>query len=257
MKKILFLGYSQKETKLISILKDKKNCQIFYSKNKISLKSLDNIKIIISFGYRHLISDDIIKKKKVINLHMSYLPFNRGAHPNFWSFAENTPSGVTIHKADKGIDKGDIIYQKLLDFDLNKNKKKLTFSNTYSVLKSEIENLFISNFENILHNQYRQFKQIGNGTFHNERELPHILKSWNQNIFNTVTRYQKYKNNDIVKKLKLLDEIEQTRKNNNVNWMNILRHSMKNSPSETLKFLNSINSDDDIISNLFKKLNEK
>ena len=221
------------------------------------MKSLDNIKMIISFGYRHLISDDIIKKKKVINLHMSYLPYNRGAHPNFWSFAENTPSGVTIHKADKGIDNGDIIYQKLLDFELNKNRKKLTFSNTYSVLKSEIENLFITNFENILYNQYHQFKQIGNGTFHNARELPHILKSWNQNIYNTVARYQKYKNNNIIKKLKLLDEIEQTRKNNNVNWMNILRHSMKNSPSETLKFLNSINSDDNIISNLFKKLYEK
>ena len=183
MKKILFLGYSLKETKLISKLKDKKNCQVFYSKNKINLKSLDNIKMIISFGYRHLISDDIIKKKKVINLHMSYLPYNRGAHPNFWSFAENTPSGVTIHKADKGIDNGDIIYQKLLDFELNKNRKKLTFSNTYSVLKSEIENLFITNFENILYNQYHQFKQIGNGTFHNARELPHILKSWNQNIY--------------------------------------------------------------------------
>jgi hypothetical protein len=44
---------------------------------------------------------------------------------------------------------------------------------------------------------------------------------------------------------------------NNVNWMNILMHSIKNSPSKTLKILNSINSDDDIISNLFKKLNEK
>ena len=39
--------------------------------------------------------------------------------------------------------------------------------------------------------------------------------------------------------------------------MNILRHSIKNSQSNTLKILNLIYSDDNIISKLFKKLNEK
>ena len=115
MKKILFLGYSQKETKLIDKLKEDQNYQIFNTKNKIRLKDLDNINFVTSFGYKHIISEDILKKKNIINLHISYLPYNKGAHPNFWSFAENTPSGVTIHKIDKGIDTGNIIYQKILD----------------------------------------------------------------------------------------------------------------------------------------------
>ena len=25
----------------------------------------------------------------MINLHISYLPYNRGAHPNFWSWVKN------------------------------------------------------------------------------------------------------------------------------------------------------------------------
>ena len=258
MKKILFLGYPPKKTKIIDKLKENKNFQIFNTKNKIKLKNLENINLIISFGYKYIISEDILKKKKnIINLHVSYLPYNRGAHPNFWSFAENTPSGVTIHKIDKGIDTGNIIYQKLLDFELNKNKKKLTFKKTYSTLISEIENLFIINSKNLLNNEYNEFKQIGSGTYHNSNELPTILKSWNQNIFNTVNKYNREKNDNIKKKLKLLNEIENTRKKNNVNWMNILRQSIKNSPSKTLKILNSINTDDDIISKLFKKLNEK
>ena len=258
MKKILFLGYPPKKTKIIDKLKENKNFQIFNTKNKIKLKNLENINLIISFGYKYIISEDILKKKKnIINLHVSYLPYNRGAHPNFWSFAENTPSGVTIHKIDKGIDTGNIIYQKLLDFELNKNKKKLTFNETYSTLISEIENLFIINSKNLLNNEYNEFKQIGSGTYHNSNELPTILKSWNQNIFNTVNKYNREKNDNIKKKLKLLNEIENTRKKNNVNWMNILRQSIKNSPSKTLKILNSINTDDDIISKLFKKLNEK
>ena len=257
MKKILFLGCSPKETKIIDKIKDKKNYQVFNTKNKIKLKNLENINLIISFGYRHIVGEDIIKKKNLINLHISYLPYNKGAHPNFWSFAENTPSGVTIHKIENGIDNGNIIYQKLLDFELNKNRRKLTFSNTYSILISEIENLFISNAKNILNKEYYEFEQIGNGTFHNSSELPEILKSWNQNIFSTIRKYQKEKNNNIKKKLELLNEIENTRSNNNVNWMNILRHSIKSSPSKTLKILNSINIDDDKVSKLFKKLNEK
>ena len=49
---------------------------------------------------------------------MSYLPFNRGAHPNFWSFVDNTPSGVSIVEIDKGIDTGPVIYKKKIKFDL-------------------------------------------------------------------------------------------------------------------------------------------
>ncbi len=258
MKKILFLGYSANETTIIDKLKENKKYQIFHSKSKIKLKNLDEIDFIISFGYRHLINEDIIKKKKkILNLHISYLPYNKGAHSNFWSFAENTPSGVSIHTVDKGIDTGNIIYQKLLDFDLNKNKKKLTFRNTYSILIYEIENLFINNYKNILNNDYNTFEQIGNGTYHSANELPAIVKSWDQNIFKTVTKYQEERKNKINKKLQILNEIENTRKNNNVNWMNILRNSIKSSSSKTLKILNSINADDDKISKLFKKLNDQ
>ena len=207
MKKILFLGYSSKQTKIIEKLKDDKKIKVFNTKKKVKVKELGNIDLIISYGYRHIIDETIIKKyKNIINLHISYLPYNKGAHPNFWSFAENTPSGVTIHKIDKGIDTGNIIYQKLLDFELNKNRKKLTFKKTYSTLISEIENLFIINSKNLLNNEYDDFEQVGSGTFHNSNELPVVLKSWNQNIFKTINKYNREKNNNIIKKLKLLNE---------------------------------------------------
>ena len=258
MKKILFLGYSPKETRIIEEIKGYKNIQVYNTKNKIKLKNLDRINLIVSFGYKDIISEEIIrKKKKIINLHISYLPFNKGSHPNFWSFAENTPSGVTVHKVDKGIDTGNIIYQKLIDFELYKNKKKLTFRKTYNLLISEIENLFLKNFESIINNDYEEIQQIGKGSYHNSNDLPNVLKSWDQNIYKTVLKYQKEKLIKINNKLKILNEIEKTRKNNNVNWMNILRHSVKNSPNQTLRILNSINIDDDKISKLFKKLNEE
>lgn len=49
-----------------------------------------------------------------MNLHISYLPWNKGADPNFWSCIDGTPAGVTLHHIDAGVDTGDIIAQALM-----------------------------------------------------------------------------------------------------------------------------------------------
>lgn len=49
-----------------------------------------------------------------LNFHPSYLPFNRGKSPNFWSLVEGTPFGVTLHWIDAGVDTGEIAYQRLI-----------------------------------------------------------------------------------------------------------------------------------------------
>ena len=167
MKKILFLGNGEKSTKLIDAIKSyKKNYHLRQTSTKIDLKTLRKFDSIISFGYRHVINKKIIKNLKIpiINLHISYLPYNRGAHPNFWSFVENTPSGVSIHKMDDGIDTGRIINQKIVDFELFKNRNRLTFANTYKKLLNEIENLFLINIEKIINNDFLSYKQIGKGS---------------------------------------------------------------------------------------------
>lgn len=46
-----------------------------------------------------------------INVHPSLLPYNRGQYPNVWSIVEGTPSGVTMHYINEGIDTGDIFSQ--------------------------------------------------------------------------------------------------------------------------------------------------
>jgi len=53
----------------------------------------------------------------VVNLHPSLLPYNRGQYPNVWSILEGTPSGVTFHYVDPGVDTGDIIAQKTVAVD--------------------------------------------------------------------------------------------------------------------------------------------
>ncbi len=60
----------------------------------------------ISYRFLHIIRPAEIAwfQDRLINLHISYLPWNRGKDPNFWSWIENTPKGVTIHRIDTGID---------------------------------------------------------------------------------------------------------------------------------------------------------
>ena len=54
--------------------------------------------------------------------------------------------------------------------------------------------------------------------------------------------------------LKVISKIESIRKENNVNWMNILRIAFKYSPKATAKVMSKIYIDDQKISSLVKKL---
>ena len=97
--KILFLGYGKGETSLIDFLEDRGH---LLKNTSSKVNNFSDYDLVISFGYRHIIKDTELKslKRPIINLHVSFLPFNRGSHPNFWSHFENTPSGVSIHEID-------------------------------------------------------------------------------------------------------------------------------------------------------------
>ena len=53
---------------------------------------------------------------------------------------------------------------------------------------------------------------------------------------------------------KIISKIERVRKNNNKNWMDILRTSFTYAPIKTAKIMSKIYSDDSRISNLVKRL---
>ena len=139
---------------------------------------------IVSFGYRFLLNENVIKsvKRTSFNLHIGFLPYNRGAHPNFWSNVESTPSGVTIHEIDKGLDTGDIIYQK----EIKISKEKHTFASSYKLLIFEIEKLFSLNWENLRADKYQLIKQDMKGTFHEKKDLEKykkfLIDGWETNI---------------------------------------------------------------------------
>ena len=54
--------------------------------------------------------------------------------------------------------------------------------------------------------------------------------------------------------LKIIDEIEKVRTRNNVNWMDVLRLAFTHAPEEAKNLMKKINTADDEISKLLKKL---
>jgi methionyl-tRNA formyltransferase len=165
---ILFLTNNFAVTKPLYLWLAKKDRVIVYE-NKIDLKILKRLKpkLIISYNYRYIISEEILRHFKIVNLHISYLPFNRGAHPNIWSHLENTLKGVTIHYIDKGIDSGDIIAQKRVV--LNEN---LTLKESYKKLHFHIQMLFKEKFNSLF--KIKPKKQKKKGTIHYVKDLKKI-----------------------------------------------------------------------------------
>lgn len=169
--KVLFLG--NETNPLIQYLKQEGESVAVWN-GKIDEAVLNNTMpdFIISYGYRHIIKEWVINRypDKIINLHISMLPWNRGADPNFWSFIDDTPKGVSIHYVDKGIDTGDIIAQKEVFF-----QGEHTLKTSYDKLQDEIQLLFRSKWKDIKSGNIERKKQTGNGSFHKSKDKEPLL----------------------------------------------------------------------------------
>jgi len=181
--KILFLGYSEKQTSLIEDLVNS-CCEVWHTEDRIA--STAGYDVVVSYGYRHILTKPVIESSDapIVNLHISYLPWNRGAHPNFWSFYDCTPSGVSIHLIDEGIDTGPILYQRYVNF----SKNERTFSQTYRRLIVEIEQLFKENIADIVTKNFLPVPQRREGTFHRIADLPKEFSGWDADIRTEVVR---------------------------------------------------------------------
>ena len=96
---------------------------------------------IISHGYRLIVPGAVIRsvpQGRAINLHISYLPWNRGADPNLWSWINDTPKGVSIHLLDEGIDTGPLCNRRLVSFDCADH----TLASSYAKLQDAMVELF-------------------------------------------------------------------------------------------------------------------
>lgn len=141
-------------------------CTVVKCHERISVDDLISqaIDFAVSYRYPHIVRRPIIEhlNGRIINLHISLLPWNRGADPNLWSFLENTPKGITIHYIDPGLDTGDIIIQKEIIFD----ESQETLSSSYETLNREIIHLFAESWPLIMQGAAPRQAQSPGGNGH-------------------------------------------------------------------------------------------
>jgi len=249
MKKVLFLGYE--DCRILRFLKKQKRWNSFFRSEKISSEEISEINpdLVVSYGYRHILKSDAIAqcRDRIINLHISYLPWNRGADPNLWSILEGTPKGVSIHMLDEGIDTGDILFQKKVTF-----KDSESLSSSYDILQEEIQDLFIKNWPSISQANFRKIRKkqdLSLGSFHLKKEGQKILrdlsiKSWDLTVSEVKSRQDE----------QIINEIQKIRAKNNTHWMDVVKLAFKIAPDEARAIFKKIKYCDERVNELLKEL---
>lgn len=147
---------------------------------------------LVSHGYRHIIRQPILDlfPRRAINLHISLLPWNRGADPNLWSWIDNTPKGVTIHFIDAGVDTGDVIAQREVTFHPHE-----TLASSYAKLQQQIVDLFSKTWPNVRTGQFKSLPQSESGTSHRmkeKEEIAHLLsEGWDTPVHKLIAYGEK------------------------------------------------------------------
>ena len=190
---VLLLSNNKNSYVLYDWLKSKGEKVYFYS-GRLNESQILYLKpsLIISYNYSFLIPESVISlvEGKIINMHISFLPWNKGSDPNFWSFIENTPKGVTIHRLSAGLDQGAILLQKRMFFDEDIE----TFRSTYEKLNQEIVLLLERYFLEIKNNILIPREQPKGGSYHRKKEFTEFIEGkefdWDETIQAFKKRYK-------------------------------------------------------------------
>ena len=170
----LLLGYREdKALRLHSVL-DENNFEVHHEENNVA--DFSEYSLVVSFGYRHIISNDALKNSKAefLNLHTSFLPYNRGAHPIFWAAAQGNPFGVSLHQIDSGLDTGPIYSQKIIELQI----EETTFREAHGKVLAEAELLFTESLSEILEGRVSPKPQQEVLPAKRVRDLPAEFLGW-------------------------------------------------------------------------------
>jgi methionyl-tRNA formyltransferase len=114
MVEIVFLGVNDVGKQVYDWLTDRDDATVralLTEPDQLDLVTELQPDLLVSAGFRAIVPADVlaVPDRGAVNLHKSYLPYNRGANPNVWSIVEDNPAGVSIHYMTADVDAGPII----------------------------------------------------------------------------------------------------------------------------------------------------
>lgn len=125
--------------------------------------------LLVCAGFKYIIPREILDLPELgtVNLHASYLPYNRGYNPSYWSIVEDVPAGATVHYVTEALDSGPIIDREEVEVRPDDTGKSL-----YERLEDKLVELFKENWEAIRTGTVETTEQPEScGTHHYRREF--------------------------------------------------------------------------------------
>lgn len=170
----IFLGMNEAGEKAYEWLNNRKDVEVkalLTEKEQLNLIKEIEPEIVISSGFEHKVSEEIIEvpEKGIVNLHPSFLPYNRGSHPNVWSIIDDTPAGVSIHYMVEEIDEGPIVDRKEVRVEPSD-----TAGDLYERLQREMFDLFKENWQDIKKGVEGREQNNETGSKNYEKDLEQI-----------------------------------------------------------------------------------
>jgi len=156
------------------IKKTAKVKNIFYAdqlKSPFYLNKIKNLQpdLALSMWFGYILKKEFIQlfPYGCINLHNSYLPYNRGKYPHVWAIYDNSKYGVSIHYIDEKIDSGDIIARREI-----KIKPTDIAGDLYERSLKEIVKLFIDTWPKIKQGKIKRIQQNNKiATYHFAKDV--------------------------------------------------------------------------------------
>lgn len=142
--------------------------------NILPLMSAAAADLWISVHWRHIFKPHQIAMPKmgIVNVHNSFLPWNRGAHACTWAIIDQTPHGATMHWIDEGIDTGPILYQERVDIAINDTADSL-----YRKTAEAEYRVFRVGMGMLLNGERRRIHQTSRGSFHKKSDFERLVRA--------------------------------------------------------------------------------
>lgn len=130
---------------------------------------IDRYDLFISLHSKQFFPAKLIEKKRCINVHPGYNPYNRGWFPQVFSIINKKKVGVTIHEMDNELDHGPIIYQQEVEI-----KSYDTSFDVYNkIINLEIE-MLNEHLEDIIEGKYNAIPMKEDGNINRKSDFDQL-----------------------------------------------------------------------------------
>jgi len=127
--------------------------------------------LILSLHCKQIFPQQLVDNVTCINVHPGFNPYNRGWFPQIFSIINGLPTGVTIHRMDREVDHGPIIYQKKVQ--IHERDTSLEVYRKIIALEKEMLN---DHFIDLVFEEYQTYSPKNEGNYNSVSDFKKLCE---------------------------------------------------------------------------------